>query len=559
LRAGRAPRYTSEGSVVRTLVSIAAALVVAVGCNSDSPPAERPLRPVLGAAAELLDVALVERVRCESRIRRTLAVPAVPGAPGYDALRAEILVRGKAEPVLFLDTPRFDDERSTEAELTTRQILMAPSPGWGLTRNYRTLAKRPGLLREILLRQGYLYAESPSLAASVVEHVELAHLFDAPAVIIHRGAQRLRALRGDKGIYVYDDGPERGARARVLLFDRLWVEGSEPGPPLHVELRSAQVRAGFDQMRIAHATRSAIVADVRYGARLSRGLFRIEDAQAVLECELHPPGAEEEIGFARGLAHRRQRTLERKRAAILSQIEEALPFDEPRTEIGQQDGNLRPAWIWAYNNGWDSYRFNDDQYMVFDGAGRPKVPQVCIDFITDTLERASGTWWRRRDEQRERLAGKLDFELLALDNRRSVERFVRFAKAHPEWFDVHDLSPEDRIPFFQRERFYAHLRERSDTYQPGDIVVIHGLRDDGEFHYHSFWIYDADPVTGMPTLVASNAGRPRIRTWEFEMRNAPRRSIRHRIRPRLQWLEQVVSLPGETSSKEPAPLASAPI
>jgi hypothetical protein len=544
--------------VFRSLLTIAAALVLAIGCGADSPPAERPLVPALGAAARFFDGELVERVRCESRIKRVLAEPAVPGAPGYDARRADVLVRGKAEPVLFLDTPQFAEERSAEAQITSQQILEAPSPGWGLTRIYRNLARRPALLRELLLRQGYLYAESPSLAAALVEHVELAHLFDAPSVLIHRGAQRLRAVRGDRGVYVYDDGPERGARARVLLFDRLWPEGQDPGPPLHVELRTAQVLAGFDRMRIAHLTQTAIVADLRYGGRYARGLFRIVDARAELACELLPPDSAEEIGFSRAVAHRRQRVLETKRAAILSQIEEALPFDEPLTEEGQQDGNLRPAWIWAYQKGWDSYQFNEDRYMVFDRSGRPKVPQVCIDFITDTLERASGTWWRGRDEQRERMLGKLDFGTL-IDNRRSVERFVRFARAYPEWFDSYDLRTEERIPFRDRERFFGHLRERSDSYQPGDIVVIHGLRDDGEFHYHSFWIYDADPVTGMPTLVASNAGRPRIRTWEFEMRNAPRRSIRHRIRPRLQWLEQVVAPHGETSARQPAPLASAPI
>jgi hypothetical protein len=77
-------------------------------------------------------------------------------------------------------------------------------------------------------------------------------------------------------------------------------------------------------------------------------------------------------------------------------------------------------------------------------------------------------------------------------------------------------------------------------------------------HYHSFWIYDSDPLTGMPTLVASNAGRPRIRTWEFEMRSAPQRSIKHRIRPRLPWLESVL-VTRERTAERPAPLASAPI
>jgi hypothetical protein len=44
----------------------------------------------------------------------------------------------------------------------------------------------------------------------------------------------------------------------------------------------------------------------------------------------------------------------------------------------------------------------------------------------------------------------------------------------------------------------------------------------------------------MPTLLASNAGHPRIRTWEKELRSSPRRSIRSRVRPRLRWLESIV-------------------
>ena len=94
------------------------------------------------------------------------------------------------------------------------------------------------------------------------------------------------------------------------------------------------------------------------------------------------------------------------------------------------------------------------------------------------------------------------------------------------------------------QRFYEHLLRTRDRYVPGDIVTIHGLRSDEEMHYHSFFVYDADPVTGMPMLVAANAGRPRVRSWESEMLSAPRRSIRSRVRPRLPWLESVIETSG---------------
>ena len=73
-------------------------------------------------------------------------------------------------------------------------------------------------------------------------------------------------------------------------------------------------------------------------------------------------------------------------------------------------------------------------------------------------------------------------------------------------------------------------------------MAILGLRDDERMHYHSFIVVSDDPLTGMPTAVAANAGRPRIRNWEAEMQNAPRRSIIARIRPRLEWLEALAGI-----------------
>jgi hypothetical protein len=235
---------------------------------------------------------------------------------------------------------------------------------------------------------------------------------------------------------------------------------------------------------------------------------------------------------------------------VAREVEEGLPFDEPKTEEGQQDGQLRPAWRRAYFDGRDRYTFNDDQYWVFDGRGRPHVPEVCIDFVMDTLERSSGAWFRARGERRELTGGKLNFDDFSLDNRRSVETFVSFTAAHPEWFEVTETPPEARIAFRDHEAFLGDIFAHRGDYRLFDIVTIFGLRSDGKLHSHSFFVADRDPVTGMPIAVAANAGRPRIRSWENEMQNAPQRAIRAHIRPKLGWLEATVAPEPSVSAHE---------
>jgi len=247
--------------------------------------------------------------------------------------------------------------------------------------------------------------------------------------------------------------------------------------------------------------------------------------------------------------------LARLRAVMAEQVEEGLPFDEPKTEFGQEDGKLRQHWSWAYRYGQSRFEYNEDEYKVFDATGRPRVPQVCIDFIRDTFERAGGSWYRPRGEARERLPGAIDFGALGMENERSVEHFVEFARARPEWFDVYDLPDEERFPFSRRREFFSHLVENGERYRPGDVIVIYGLRDDGKMHYHTFFVYESDLVTGAPSLVAANAGRPKIRPLEGEMLSAPARSIRTRIRPRLEWLESVT---GGASGAAPGAHGGAP-
>jgi hypothetical protein len=113
------------------------------------------------------------------------------------------------------------------------------------------------------------------------------------------------------------------------------------------------------------------------------------------------------------------------------------------------------------------------------------------------------------------------------------------------------VPPEEQVRLQSRDRFFATLYERRDEYRPGDVVAIFGLRDDDKYHYHPFFVFEADPVTGMPTLVAGNSGRPRIRALGVEMAPAPKRKLFARLRPRLEWLERAV-LPDRVADRNDA-------
>ena len=106
--------------------------------------------------------------------------------------------------------------------------------------------------------------------------------------------------------------------------------------------------------------------------------------------------------------------------------------------------------------------------------------------------------------------------------------------------------------------FFRDIYAHRDEYRPFDIVTIFGLRSDEKLHYHSFFVADRDPVTGMPIAVVANAGRPRVRSWENELQNAPQRAILAHIRPKLPWLEATVAPDSDLSTQgAPAQTGSA--
>jgi hypothetical protein len=489
-----------------------------------------------------------EAKACEARIAAVRKERATPQFELPPAERAALLAQVKATPVVFVGEPRAPTGDDV-ALLWRKELQASETPGKTLARLLKRFRAFPPFLREVLLTDGYLYSRTPALAATLADGVSLGMLFREERLVIDRGNQRLVAVRDDDGEYDYADGQEMGKPARVFLFDRVRIEGTTLGPPLHIDVASVTASAGAERIELEHVTEANVVAKLSYGRHVVPALFRRSGAALELACEATPAG-EPAVELERALAHRRQRAVEALRRPILEQVDEGLPFDEPKTEVGQQDGKLRQEWRLAYRNGFQRYEFNEDRYRVFDSRGRPMVPQVCIDFIIDTFERAGGSWWNPRGEPPAKTTGRVDFDVLGMENRRSVEQFIELAGAS-EWFDYRPVPPEEQVRLELRDRFYATLYARRAEYRPGDVVVIFGLRSDEKLHYHTFFVFDADPVTGMPTLVAGNSGRPRIRTLAVEMAPAPKRKLFARLRPRLEWLEHAVASE-RVAEREPA-------
>lgn len=548
----------------RLIVILALALAWAQGCARRSPDRMTVAdeTPPLAHESTLSPHAPVEslasQATCKQRIDRALQERRVVGAPEFERARTRILLRAKGEPVLFLATPPItatDRVAKAEAERLTRTHY----PFEVAQELIGRFAATPALLRQIVLRDGYLFGSSAELAFVLTETLRAHQVFDAPHVWVQRGSRTLHGGRNQDGRYVWLDGPERGRAVRLLHADRIGTGTDASVPALHVDLRPLLHELHFERMKLRHVTESAIVADLRYGADWLPTLLSVRAPYVELACEDGAPEVLEAVRQWRKQAAKAAGALQALRAAILSQIDEAIPFDEPLTEVGQQDGRLRPAWRSAYFEAQQSFSFGPDRYPVFDALGRPLPPQVCIDFLLDTLERASGTYYAPRGQMPARIVGRLDLFGEYGDRLRSAFQFTEFVQSHPDAFDVLVIPEGERIEFRREHRLHDFLVERADDFRPGDMVIVRGWTpwDPEVMHYHSAFVYEQDPITGFPMLLAGNAGRPSLRTWTTELWRTPRRSIRLRIRLRPGWLQAIVPESAE-QAPSPPPLIAGP-
>jgi hypothetical protein len=515
----------------------------------------KPTTPALLPAtdAETAEAA----VACQRAIERVRRAPGLPGAPELEKNRSLVLLYSKAEPVLFVEKPDVDRTSSIEAVRYRSMIENTDSPWSTIQRLWTLFSLKPDLGRSVLLRDGYLYAEKPELAFALVDLVSAQTLFSDERIWIQRGERQLTAERTKTGNYVFVDGPEKGDRVRLLLFDRVGV--GPPPVPLHRDFRALRLRLGFDRVAVKHMTEGAIVADLRYGSTWVETLLDSQGSHLEFRCDTAGADARRKVDVFRAEQERKARVLDPLRKAMVEQVEDGLPFDEPLTEYGQQDGRLRREWLRAYLAGKRSFEFQDDIYEVFNLSGKPLVPQVCVDYLFDTLERASGTHYRARGEKRERVLGALDFGTMADETRRRATSFIEYAQARPESFDVHMLAESERVEFKYRQKFADYLVREADHFAPGDVVMIRGYtpwdKRNNLMHFHSFFVYESDPLTGQPIILAGNPGRPLLQTWQFEAFRTPDRSIWYRVRPHADWLASVVK-PTPESPLLPPPLAA---
>jgi hypothetical protein len=518
----------------------------AAGCRSERPTEPVSPAPAASTATTVARDAVLDD--CRARAKALEGEPALPGIPDFDARRAEILGRARGEPLLFVREPKATpDAALSPIALGTKKALEKSSPAGRV----RAIAKRHKgdreTLRALLLREGYLYSADPHEALALVSALDLVTLFDEPTIFLQRGRE-IRELTRTKGRWpAYRDAG--GQNAELLLGDRVAVRREELGSPLHRDLRSLARELGFDRARIERRTDRGLFAELRFGGAWVKAVLASDGAKLSLACFDAEADVRRRVErFMKGDAERRH-ALARLHAAVDAEVAEALPFDRPRGEkTAERDGQLRPEWRWAYKNGYAYFSHEEESYPVFDAKGRPMPPQMCVDFVLDSFERASGTWYRPRGEELGRQVGGFDLNAEGIKNRAGVLAFEKFAEERPKLFVHRRIPSDERIQFGERTRFFAYLVSHADDFRPGDVVAIQGRKGDGNIHQHAILIEDTDPLTGFPDALADQMKRPRRRTWEGIMAEAPLRSLLFHVRPTDELYRAIVSQPADVKT-----------
>jgi hypothetical protein len=247
-------------------------------------------------------------------------------------------------------------------------------------------------------------------------------------------------------------------------------------------------------------------------------------------------GAPDQVADAVLESGRHGRVIQGVLDTAFEMVREGLFFDEPDIEKGQQDGIMRMAFSEAFRRGMPEYKVNGVVYQIFDEEGHPRPPQVCVDYSTDAVERYAGRWWPNADsDRRSVIPGRINIRRYM--PYRQVRALVGLADEHPAVADRYSFDAADQVAYRDRDAFFDNLWQHRDALREGDVIVIYGLRSDNRNHYHSFYIYDTDPVFGMPVAVTDQAGEARVRSWHQVMRSAPLRSVHHRVRWNPDWIE----------------------
>lgn len=517
-------------------------LAIVLGCAEPGVAASiEPSGWIASLAAE--DLALDA---CLARIYGLERDPALAPTPLEPSARAALFGRAAGEPVVFLRPPRATPPEQLDEP--ARRSLASLARIAALARVQRLRARfghDPTGLRKLVLREGYLYSDDAAEAHALVRTLALTDLFDSQDLYLMRGEHTHHLTRRRSGIsrrweYIHADGELAGTPAKLLFADRVADTLTALAHPLHLDLSAFRARAGFDRMLIGPVRQDQLVAELVFGATRVQALVLANGPRLELGCMAAPAAIRAEVDRHLLATASRRRALARLGVAIAHSVAEELPFDRPLgAKDHLSDGQLRPLWNDAYRTGRLFFAHEDQAYPVFDARGRPAPPQMCVEMIVDAYERAAGSWFLPAGDPRTRSRGSLDFRALGLGNRASVLAFESFASSRADMFVARRIPDADRIPFREREKFFGYFLDHASEFSAGDIIAIQGPKPDGYVHQHAILIADVDPLTGFPYALADQMKRPRRRTFEDIMAEAPKRSLLYHVRPRSALLERL--------------------
>ncbi len=399
--------------------------------------------------------------------------------------------------------------------------------------------KNKQLIREVFLSQGYFFDDNIEFAKAMVRELRIADLFDDPVVFRVRN-NRIEKLTRKSEEYFDSDGKP----AFLHLNERLSAEAIERNTLFHLDLTVPALQTGARRIIPKVVDENEAWVELIFpSGNIFPALIGLDEGNTKVLC----------IG-----KDQKSLTEEKKDAAFFwSQIqslkkavdlfvEERPMFDEPSDEPEgeQEDGILRQSWKEAYFQKKKKFLVREVEYDVFNKKGAPIPPQVCADYVFDVWERAFGTWYVSKNEQPSRKQGVVDFSQIQGLNRRHIASVLDYSiqSETTSPFERYDIPRRNWVPLKSMRRFVINLLRFKAKYREGDILVIHGLRDEDEKeHFHTVIILETDPITGFPTVVTDNQGRPRITSLKTAMRSAPRRSIKYilRIHPKLNNSSQI--------------------
>ncbi|MEZ4458985.1 MAG: hypothetical protein R3E66_04515 [bacterium] len=390
-------------------------------------------------------------------------------------------------------------------------------------------AKDKALLRAMVLRDGVFFLRDADVAVYASKYVGLRQLFDAPEIELHRSGLRYVLKRDNSGNYLHFEPLLDEAVATLHLLDRVGPAG-ELAPILGYGLQAMRRQHGLSNVVAKEETEAGRKASAHFfNGEVFEGALTLDSkGKSVLAVVANP----QHLNDVRDTNVNDRATTCGLLETTDLMVRERLEFDEPKVEYGQQDGRLRPRFEKAYAAGETTYTMNGVTYKVFDAKGRPRVPQLCIDFVTDAVQRSQGSWWAAKGEE----SAPAPFNIRDYMQFRTVRTLLELGRVNPSVATVQSLDPDAVVPYEDRTRFFENLWDLRDEVREGDVIVIYGLRDDNQNHFHSFYVRETDPIYGMPVILTANPGFARIQSWHEVMWESPKRSIRNIVRWNPDWL-----------------------